>query len=237
MLALGGADSIAMELPCKRVTAGPTRALVTVALLVVLVVLSGVTVAPRAAAAPDGAGGEGPAPAGVWPLPPGPDQVLRGFDPPSCTWCAGHRGVDLAGSAGATVRAVSAGTVSYAGPLAGRGIVVVDDGTERTEYEPVTPVVRRGESVRAGEFLGRLAVVGAHCAPTCLQDADDVYLDPLSLLPGIARPVRLLPLAPGMLSTPAPRPFGSAPWTLRTVDLRTGPEQIVAAGGMIARSD
>src|SRR5689334_9386725 len=62
----------------------------------------------------------------VWPL--DPTSVLAPFDPPETTWSGGHRGVDLAGSPGAPVRAALPGTVSFASLLAGRGVVVVDHG-------------------------------------------------------------------------------------------------------------
>lgn len=212
-----------VEHPSKRTTAGPTRALVA-ASLVVLVVLLALSVAPRAAAAVEGPGGEGSAPAGVWPLAPGPDEVVHGFDPPSCPWCAGERGVDLAGSVGQAVRAALGGRVTYAGPLAGRDVVVVDAGGVRTEYEPVAPSVRRGDVVATGGLVGRLAVIGSHCFPAaCLhlgliRDSDDAYLDPLSLFPAAPVPVRLLPL--GAAPRVAPRSAAGLPrstWTAAVV--------------------
>ena len=145
---------------------------------------------------PAGVGGA-PDPAGGWPLAP-PHPVVRSFDPPTCTWCAGHRGVDLAGSPGQVARAALAGTVTYAGVLAGRGVVVVDHGATRTTYEPVAATTRVGDVVAAGDPIGRLEVVGSHCFPSaCLhwgwiRNADGVYLDPLRLVG--AAPVRLLPL-------------------------------------------
>ncbi len=87
--------------------------------------------------------------------------------------------------------------MTFAGPLAGRGVVVVThgDGTRMT-YEPVTATVTRGDRVRAGDALGRLTAVGSHCVPlACLhwgRRRGDVYLDPMLLLrPG---PARLLPV-------------------------------------------
>jgi murein DD-endopeptidase MepM/ murein hydrolase activator NlpD len=54
----------------------------------------------------------------------------------------GHRGVDLAAVAGAPVLAAGAGTVVFAGTVAGRGVVSVDhSGGLRTTYEPVLPTV------------------------------------------------------------------------------------------------
>lgn len=138
-----------------------------------------------------------PAP-GVWPLAPQP-EVVSGFDPPASAYGAGHRGVDLAGRAGQTVRAAAAGRVTFAGKLAGRGVVVVDHGATRTTYEPVTAGVRVGDTVTAGEPIGTLEAAGSHCPPAaCLHWGlleGEVYLDPLTLVG--AGPVRLLPLLGG----------------------------------------
>jgi murein DD-endopeptidase MepM/ murein hydrolase activator NlpD len=86
--------------------------------------------------------------------------------------------------------------VSYAGLLAGRGVIVVDHGTTRTTYEPVDATVTVGAKVSAGEPVGRLALGGSHCLPSaCLHWGwieGDTYLDPLRLVG--AGPVRLLPL-------------------------------------------
>jgi murein DD-endopeptidase MepM/ murein hydrolase activator NlpD len=146
------------------------------------------------AAAPDGARADTGAP-GVWPLDPAP-TVVRGFDPPDVPWGAGHRGVDLLGRPGQQVRTALAGTVSFAGTLAGRGVVVVSHGTTRTTYEPVAPSVRVGDVLPTGGAIGTLQTGLSHCFPrTCLHWGllrDATYLDPLSLL-GFG-PVRLLPL-------------------------------------------
>lgn len=134
-------------------------------------------------------------PVGVWPLQPQP-EVVTGFDPPETPWGSGHRGVDLLGSPGRQVHAALSGVVAFAGPLAGRGVVVVDHGATRTTYEPVVASVSVGERVGGGDPLGRLATPGSHCLPrTCLHWGwlrGEVYLDPLRLVG--AGPVRLLPL-------------------------------------------
>jgi hypothetical protein len=141
----------------------------------------------------------------VWPL-AGPPQVARGFDPPPQRWAAGHRGVDLLARDGAGVRSAGAGSVTFAGRLAGRGVVVVAhaDGT-RTTYEPVLATVRRGDQVGVGQAVGRLTVVGGHCVPlACLhwgRRRGEVYLDPMLLLrPG---PARLLPVWSGARDGPS----------------------------------
>jgi murein DD-endopeptidase MepM/ murein hydrolase activator NlpD len=138
----------------------------------------------------------GPAGAFRWPL-DGAPRVVRRFDPPAQPWLPGHRGVDLTGTPGATVRAAGAGRVRFAGRIAGRPVISVDHaGGLRTTYEPVEPVVRIGDEVSPGEPIGRLAVGHPGCAASaCLHwglRRGDVYLDPLALL-GLGQ-VRLLPL-------------------------------------------
>jgi murein DD-endopeptidase MepM/ murein hydrolase activator NlpD len=136
----------------------------------------------------------------AWPLRPEPDRVVRDFDPPAQPWLAGNRGVDLAGHSGELVRAAGAGVVSYAGTIAGIGIVSVTSGGLRTTYQPLRVTVRRGDVVAAGAVLGRLTLLGSHCPPAaCLHwgllsgsGSDSVYLDPLALL-GLEQ-VRLYPL-------------------------------------------
>lgn len=133
-----------------------------------------------------------------WPLQPAPDRVVRGFDPPAEPWLPGHRGVDLAGTPGQPVRAAGAGVVSFAGQIAHVGVVSISSGPLRTTYEPLAVTVHAGQTVQAGDVLGRLTLAGSHCAPAAclhwglLRAAD--YLDPLALL-GLEQ-VRLLPLEP-----------------------------------------
>lgn len=132
--------------------------------------------------------------AATWPLAPAP-EVVTDFDPPSAVWGAGHRGVDLLGAPDQPVLAAMAGRVSFAGTIAGRGVVVIEHGSVRTTYEPVLAQVRTGEQVPAGGVIGRLQTGRSHCVPrTCLHWGlleGREYLDPLSLLG--RGPVRLLP--------------------------------------------
>ena len=128
----------------------------------------------------------------------GAPRVLTLFDPPPIRYQAGHLGVDLAAAAGAPVLAAGPGTVTFAGPVAGRTVVVINhpDGV-RTEYEPLAPTVRAGSVVRAGQPIG--VVAGAHtsCPSGCLHwgaRRGSTYLDPMSLLAKLG-PVRLIPWA------------------------------------------
>ncbi|MEF9906643.1 M23 family metallopeptidase [Streptomyces sp. P9-A2] len=149
-----------------------------------------------------------PAVGRVWPVGVRP-RVLRGWEPPETPYGRGHRGVDLAAAPGTPVRAVAAGRVSFAGQVAGRGVVSVElsgTGTPplRTTYEPVLPSVGKGAEVVPGEVIGAVAAPSPerspHCAAPCLHWGllrADVYLDPLALLPPwLLRdgPPRLLPV-------------------------------------------
>jgi murein DD-endopeptidase MepM/ murein hydrolase activator NlpD len=127
----------------------------------------------------------------------GPVVVLNAYSAPANPFAAGNRGVDLAAADGATVLAAAAGTVRFAGAVAGRGVVVLahPDGIT-TEYEPVAVAVTVGQAVGAGEPLGTVSGSHAGCAPaSCLHwgaRRGEVYLDPMSLLAPLGV-VRLLP--------------------------------------------
>ena len=143
-----------------------------------------------------GAAAQAPARSGAWPLAPEP-EVVETFDPPEVRWGSGHRGVDLAGRVGQAVRSTLPGRVTYAGRIAGRGVVVVSHGSVRTTYEPVTASVEVGDEVGRAGVLGTLELFGSHCLPlACLHwgaREGERYLDPLTLVGGGPRPVRLLP--------------------------------------------
>ncbi|MDH6624141.1 murein DD-endopeptidase MepM/ murein hydrolase activator NlpD [Streptomyces sp. LBL] len=140
----------------------------------------------------------------TWPVGLNP-PVLRGWEPPATTYGRGHRGVDLSAPPGTPVRAVAAGRVSFAGRVAGKGVVSVEltgtgDPPLRTTYEPVRASVSRGDEVAAGEVIGTVEQAGSHCATMCLHwglRRGETYLDPLSLLPTWLLhqgPSRLLPV-------------------------------------------
>jgi len=202
--------------------------------------------------------GAGRASAAVWVAPlPGPLAVGRSYDPPTSSYGAGHRGVDLRGASGQAVRSAGSGRVSYAGLLAGRGVVVVlHDGGLRTTYEPVSAAVRVGQRVLAGAPLGTLATGHAGCPGTCLHWGllrGQAYLDPMSLLGHVG--VRLLPadgaggtgavaaapppgpLAASRVATPAPvpaqqalrvRPAVAPTFALRSADRPWGLAALIA---------
>jgi hypothetical protein len=157
----------------------------------------------------------------VWPVGVRP-AVVRGWQAPPSKYAAGHRGVDLAAPDGAEVRAAAAGRVSFAGRVAGRGVLSITlaatgDPPLRTTYEPVRALVAKDEAVAAGQVVAVLESGAYHCpATSCLHWGllrGEEYLDPLSLLPPALRhrgPPRLLPVfgvppsAPGAGFVPTP---------------------------------
>jgi len=141
-------------------------------------------------------GPTGPATGWNWPLKPQP-AVVHEFDPPRHRWEPGHRGVDLAASVGQPVVAPAPGVVTFSGPLAGRGVVVITHANGlRSTFEPVGGAAAIGDPVERGEVIGHVADSSTHCDPAvCLHWGvlrGPVYLDPLALIG--RRPVVLLPL-------------------------------------------
>jgi murein DD-endopeptidase MepM/ murein hydrolase activator NlpD len=131
-----------------------------------------------------------------WPL-AGTPTVTRPFQPPPRPWLPGHRGVDLAASAGETVFAAGPGVVAFAGSVAGTGVVSIDHPNGlRTTYEPLLPLVHAGQPVDAGRPIGTSLPGHPGCpVAACLHwglRRGAAYLDPLLLLR--AGRVRLLPL-------------------------------------------
>lgn len=160
------------------------RAVVLAVFLAVVGVVGGLGEVPAAGSATSG-----------WLPPLEPLVVVHGFDPPAGPYAPGHRGVDLAAGVGQPVGSAADGVVSYAGRIAGVGVVAVVHGRIRTTYQPLEVTTTRGATVSAGDEIGRLDQAGSHCAPDpCLHWGaiiGDTYVDPLHLLnPG---PSRLLP--------------------------------------------
>jgi murein DD-endopeptidase MepM/ murein hydrolase activator NlpD len=160
--------------------------------------------APPVPAGPPGPDAPVPTVGRGWPVGLRP-SVLRSWNPPATPYGRGHRGVDLAAAPGAPVRSVAPGRVSFAGRVAGQGVVSVEltgTGTPplRTTFAPVRAAVHKGDEVAAGEVLGIVEPPSSHCPTSCLHWGllrGGTYLDPLSLLPAwlLHRgPSRLLPV-------------------------------------------
>lgn len=136
--------------------------------------------------------GDSPSP---WVWPTGAAEVLRGWEAPADDYAAGHRGIDVPAQVGSTAVAVAGGTVSFAGQVAGRGVVSIDhgDGLVST-LDSVEPSVATGDVVEQGAAVGSVAV--GHCPATapCLHlgaRIDGRYVDPLPYLPSADWPVLL----------------------------------------------
>lgn len=137
-----------------------------------------------------------PAVEGSWLWPWEEVHLLRLFEAPANRYAAGHRGIDIAAAAGEAVRAPHDGQVVFAGPVAGRDVLVLETlGGERSTLEPVRSELPPGAPVTAGEPVGAVSM-GGHCAQACLhigvRSAPDSYRDPLPLFPALG-PIRLVP--------------------------------------------
>ena len=140
-------------------------------------------------------------PAGTWAWPvTGP--VIRGFDPPTSPFGAGHRGIDIAVPFGTTILAPEAGTVSFAGRVGGELFVTLDHGggLSSTYSWLSAAVVRRGDLVARGQPIG---ATGAGHPGSVIPHLhfgvrlDGEYQDPLAYLEplGVQDLIRLVPLA------------------------------------------
>jgi len=134
-----------------------------------------------------------PAAAAVQYQPPVPGPITEAFRPPATRYSAGHRGVTFAATAGEPVHAAAAGTVTFAGQVAGTLIVVVRHADRiRTTYAGLARIdVAAGQEVAAAQPLGTATgsvYFGAR--------AGAAYLDPAVLLAPPRRRVRLVPVTP-----------------------------------------
>jgi hypothetical protein len=134
----------------------------------------------------------------VWPVDGG--RISQGFgpttfalEPPGCfegeCYAHFHDGIDIAAPLGTSVRAIAAGRVTMAGPIAD-GAVVVEIEHSRgvfSRYGHLEPglAVRVGESVSAGELLGSIGLTGNTTGPHLHFEiyASGEPVDPLLVLP------------------------------------------------------
>lgn len=136
-----------------------------------------------------------------WP-PPVTTPVVRGFEPPACTWCAGHRGLEYRPPADSPVTAVAAGVVVWTGVVAGVGYVVVrvPDGRRVTYGFVHRMTVRPGQTVSRGQILASSTdrvFLGLRTG----EGDTEAYLDPGPLIGRWRGVVRLVPV-----DGSAPRP-------------------------------
>lgn len=118
----------------------------------------------------------------TWPL---VGEVVHGFARPANEWAAGHRGIDIQALPGSEVRAPVAGLVTFVGPVAGRGVLVLRTlEDEDLTLEPVEPAVLLGDVVNAGDIVGFLR--SGHRGGTSLHlgiRVNGEYVDPAPYLP------------------------------------------------------
>lgn len=136
---------------------------------------------------------------------PIPGELVRVFEQGPSPWSPGHRGVDLAGTPGESVRAAAAGRVSFVGWVAGRPVISIEHAPNglRTTYEPVQARVQVGQVIAAGDVIGALAAGHPCPASACLHwglRTADEYFNPMAYLDELH--VRLLP----SWATPRPAP-------------------------------
>ena len=139
--------------------------------------------------------------AACW-LPPVDAPISDPYRTPPCRWCAGNRGIEYATVPGTPVRAVAAGTVTFAGTVVDRRYVVVEhaDG-RRATYGLLSSI-----GVAVGDRVAVRSIVGT-AGPTThfgLRDGD-AYVDPTPEIGRLAYTVRLVPLdgSPGAPPGPA----------------------------------
>ncbi|MCU1345752.1 MAG: peptidase family protein [Acidimicrobiia bacterium] len=127
-------------------------------------------------------------------VPPVAGPITDHYRPPSCTWCAGNRGIDFATAPGEPVRASERGVVTFAGQVGGQLFVVVShpDGLRTTSAFLASVAVRVGQVVARGDVLGTASGT-VHFGVR----HGDRYLDPERLLDGQLERAVLVPVSAG----------------------------------------
>jgi hypothetical protein len=168
----------------------------------------------------------GPAAAWSWPA---DGDVLRPFTLGSDAYAAGqHRGIDVTGAEGSSIRAPASGTVSFAGslPTYGRSLTILTaDGYAVTLVHLGALGVGKGDTVEEGSTVATMgssgepehAVASVHMGVRVAAE-EEGYVDPLGLLPPRGTPRTSAPQAPSPVETtaPAPTPSPATPVTSPT---------------------
>lgn len=180
-------------------------------------------------------------------LPPVASPVTRGYQPPVCDYCPGHRTIEFRPDTGVEVVAPAAGVVRFAGPVVDLTYVVVDLDAPWPQGSVVSvgglvprPDLAVGSRLSAGQVMG---VADGRPVTLSLRrevaGREAVSLDPT---PRLARPRPRLVPAGGSSSgrSPAPRRPGRIPLVCPTVahrlagpdhpTNRVGPDTAVALG-------
>ena len=130
-----------------------------------------------------------------WPLSPA-GAIVQPYEAPPGPYAAGHRGIDLAASAGQPVFAPTRATVQFSGVVVDRPVVTLRvDAHVLVSFEPVTGQLPVGSTVGTGQRFGTVDR-GGHCDDRCLHlgvRVDGDYVSPLLFLSDVP-PAVLLPL-------------------------------------------
>lgn len=122
-----------------------------------------------------------------WPVPQ--PRAVREFRAPDHAYGAGHRGLDLVAEPGQPILAPADGLVRFRGRIVDRGVLTIEHaGGYRSSFEPIDSELLAGQSVRAGEPIGRRGTETGHCAG-CLHlgvRLGEEYVNPRLLLGGAA---------------------------------------------------
>ena len=134
-----------------------------------------------------------------------PSVILRPFEPVGLY--AGHWGVDLASPLGSPVLAVTGGTVSFAGSVAGRRSVTVSIGQAvKISYSYLDSIsVSTGQVARVGSRIGTSGYHGGSQAFHLSLRVNDRYVNPLMLFRCLGPPSPGLQLAPRTSTYPQGR--------------------------------
>ena len=118
--------------------------------------------------------------------------VSDSFRAPSCTWCAGNRGIEYLTPQQAPVHSAASGVVTYVGSVAGTLYVVVRaaNGVLVTHGRLESAVVKAGDRVVAGFRIGNSSS-GLYIGVRRLG----AYLDPTTCAPATNNPSGLRPRA------------------------------------------
>jgi murein DD-endopeptidase MepM/ murein hydrolase activator NlpD len=105
-----------------------------------------------------------------------------------------HKGVDLAAPSGTPVRSVADGVVTRAGWAGGHGnhVEVKHEGGYATGFSHLSKIlVKVGEHVRQGQFVGKVGSTGMSTGPHLHYEfkVKGVHRDPLKAIVPIARPL------------------------------------------------
>ena len=124
--------------------------------------------------------------------PPVVAPIAVPYAQPACAFCPGHRGVEYEFAASTSVRAVSAGTVTFSGVVAGtRYLVVLQPDGMRATYgmlAAATPIT--GDRVLAGQVVG----LSSRRLYFGFRDASNAPIDPTPMLGRLVGRPRLVPL-------------------------------------------